>query len=169
MLRLKLRYIGILFLFFLLGGVSYWYFNRDTDEIKIRQTLKSLCSLGSKTEGETIASTALKLQETRDLFAESCQLDFQHNLFQGTFTITEINQGIARFRMLFQQVKIEIRDLHITMISPEEAQVYFTGLLHGVELSGERISEVRDLFCKLKKSNGKWLVSDISINEVLEK
>ena len=52
---------------------------------------------------------------------------------------------------------------------PDGAQVYFTGLLDGVARNGEQVGEVRDLFCKLKKVDGKWRISEMNIREVLEK
>ena len=32
-----------------------------------------------------------------------------------------------------------------------------------------QVGEVRDLFCKLKKVDGKWRISEMNIREVLEK
>ena len=55
------------------------------------------------------------------------------------------------------------------MTPPDGAQVYFTGLLDGVARNGEQVGEVRDLFCKLKKVDGKWRISEMNIREVLEK
>ena len=155
-LRLQWWHIAVPVLILVLGGLSFWYLNRNTDEAEIRLTLKQLCSVGSKAESESAA-------------ADPCRLDFRHSMFQGDFSVSEIAANIARFRMLFQTVQIEIRDLHITVTPPDGAQVYFTGLLDGVARNGEQVGEVRDLFCKLKKVDGKWRISEMNIREVLEK
>ncbi|HJH05286.1 hypothetical protein [Victivallis vadensis] len=168
-LRLQWWHIAVPVLILVLGGLSFWYLNRNTDEAEIRLTLKQLCSVGSKAEGESAAAGAIKLQRSNELFTDPCRLDFRHSMFQGDFSVSEIAANIARFRMLFQTVQIEIRDLHITVTPPDGAQVYFTGLLDGVARNGEQVGEVRDLFCKLKKVDGKWRISEMNIREVLEK
>lgn len=168
-LRLQWRHIAVPVLILVLGGLSFWYLNRNTDEAEIRLTLKQLCSVGSKTEGESAAAAAIKLQRSNELFTDPCRLDFRHSMFQGDFSVSEIAANIARFRMLFQTVKIEIRDLHITVTPPDKAHVYFTGLLDGIARNGEQAGEVRDLFCELKKTDGQWRISEMNIREVLEK
>ncbi|MGN1364933.1 MAG: hypothetical protein ACI406_06190, partial [Victivallis vadensis] len=108
-LRLQWWHIAVPVLILVLGGLSFWYLNRNTDEAEIRLTLKQLCSVGSKAEGESAAAGAIKLQRSNELFTDPCRLDFRHSMFQGDFSVSEIAANIARFRMLFQTVQIEIR------------------------------------------------------------
>ena len=47
---------AILVLVLAAGGAAAWYFLRDSDEVKIRRTLRDLCSLATKGSGEKTAS-----------------------------------------------------------------------------------------------------------------
>ncbi len=152
-----------------IGGISTWLILRNTAETQIRKTMKQICWVVSKNPKESLANHAIKLQQSNEIFTDPCSLDFHLHLFQGEFPVCEIAAVISQYRMMFENVKAEIRDLHITINSPELANVSFTGQIHGTLKNGERINEVRDLVCELNKIDGKWQIHTMNIREVLEK
>ncbi len=152
-----------------LGGLSLWYLNYDSPEAQVKRTLRQLCELANKAEQENAAVAALKINSTDKVFAPRCVIDVGHELADGTMTPTEITSMLARYRGVFQQVRVETRDVSIHIQSPEEATASFTGFLKGVTRGGGQLDEVRDLTCQLEKRDGRWLINRIAIREVLQR
>ena len=168
---LKLKRVWVTLLVVLaLGGVSLWYISRDSDEAQIRWTLKELCRIASKHEGEQTGTLLLKTHAVENVFGPNCRIDFHHEqVFVGNYTLEELQSLLARSRMFFKTCDVEVRDLSITVTPPDKATVYLTGTLDGVLKSGTVVNEVRDLKCTLKKLDGHWKITDISVRDVLEK
>ena len=170
---------AILVLVLAAGGAAAWYFLRDSDEVKIRggaaavaccrgRTLRDLCSLATKGSGEKAASGLLKIRQVESLFAPRCHFNFKHEMFSGELSDTEIASTLARFRALFSTVSVKMRGLEITVEPPDAASAVFTGILEGRMKDGRTVSEVRDLFCSLKRIDDRWKVDRITVREVLE-
>lgn len=160
---------AILVLVLAAGGAAAWYFLRDSDEVKIRRTLRDLCSLATKGgAGEKAASGLLKIRQVESLFAPRCHFNFKHEMFSGELSDTEIASTLARFRALFSTVSVKMRGLEITVEPPDAASAVFTGILEGRMKDGRTVSEVRDLFCTLKRIDDRWKVDRITVREVLE-
>lgn len=165
------RYLLPLVLLILVGVGGVWYWQYNTPEAQIRRLMAELCSIASKPAGENAALGVLKINRTDKIFAPSCRIDVQHQYVDGSLNPSEITSMLARYRPLFAEVQINMRDMEI-MIGPEsdQASVYFTGILRGTpKKGGGRVEEVRDLFCRLKKIDDHWRISEIAIREVLEK
>lgn len=64
---------------------------------------------------------------------------------------------------------VDVRDILITIEAPDRARAVFTGTLDGRLKDGRAISEVRDLFCTLEKREDRWLITNLSVRDVLEK
>ena len=158
---------AILVLVLAAGGAAAWDF-RDSDEVKIRRTLRDLCSLATKGSGEKAASGLLKIRQVESLFAPRCHFNFKHEMFSGELSDTEIASTLARFRALFSTVSVKMRGLEITVEPPDAASAVFTGILEGRMKDGRTVSEVRDLFCSLKRIDDRWKVDRITVREVLE-
>lgn len=152
-----------------LGGLSLWYLQRDTDEMQIRRTLRSLAALGSRQPDETPAAVALKLNQTDRVFAPECSIDVDQSMFTGATTPTELTGILTRYQGMFREVKAEIRALEITVTAPDAATATFSGSLLGEFRSGEKLTESRDLICHLKRIDGRWLIDRIALLEVLKK
>lgn len=168
-LNKRVLFSAILVFVLAAGGAAAWYFLRDSDEVKIRRTLRELCSLATKGSGEKAASGLLKIRQVESLFAPRCQFDFKHEMFSGELSDVEIASTLTRFRALFSTVSVKMRGLEIAVEPPDSASAIFTGILEGRMKDGRTISEVRDLFCSLKLLDGSWKVERITVREVLEK
>ncbi len=153
----------------ILGGISFWYLQTDSPEAQVRRTLKNLCTIATKTPGESAVLAGLKVSRVSALFAPVCRLEFGHDLFTGDYTDAELSANLARFRARFTVVKVSIRDLEVTIETPDRAVATFTGFLDGDLKSGEIISEVRDLSCSLTRDKEGWKIDRINIREILEK
>lgn len=167
-MRIKGKWLAVLTVFLVLGGVSFWYINRDSEEAKVKRKLHELADFGIKAEGEKEIFGAIKINGTDKVFAAQLELSLNNDMFNGTYTPREMTANLARFRMLFKQIKIRLTDIIIT-IKGDAADATFTGLLDGVTGDGKAVSEVRELSCTLVKTDGKWLINKLLIRDILVK
>ena len=146
------------------------FFCRDTDEKRVRQTLKELCSFGSKSSGENPALGALKANRADKVFAPKCRFNFGILLWDGECTPTEIGAKVLRIQALFQWIKLDFSDLQ-SVIEKDKAQVSFSGRFTGVsKQGGSKVDEIRDIDAALvKQKNGDWKITAMHIRKVLEK
>ncbi|MST97272.1 hypothetical protein FYJ85_09485 [Victivallaceae bacterium BBE-744-WT-12] len=167
---LKKKWLWLLFaVVFALGGVSLWYLGQDSDEAQVRRTLRQLCRISSKYENEKAAVGVMKINGTDKVFAPECRIDFRHEMFGGIYTPAEITSTMARVRSMFRSCVVDMRDVAITVEPPDRASAVFTGTLDGRLNDGKTVNEVRDLYCTLEKREDRWLITSISVRDVLEK
>lgn len=141
----------------------------NSPEAKIRKTLNSLCHAASKTEEDGTSAMTIKTLTMYELFAPATSLELRPSTFNGTYSPEEIASNMVRYRALFQYVRLDMRDLFITIESPTRAEAEFTGVLDGLLKGGDRIHEIRELVCSLEYLDDKWKVSAVKIKEILEK
>ena len=154
------------------GAGWYFFVYSRSDEAQIRSVLETLCSIGSKSQGEGAASSVRKLKALEKVSAEEVDFDLDNSIFSGRLKLSEFSGNVVRFRALFREVRITMRDLEVTVESPDSAKALFTGSLDGVgktERGIGRVSEVRDIFCRLRKIDGVWKVVSLDIERVLQK
>ena len=157
-------------LVFLAAGIVVLFLCRDTDEKRLRQTLKELCVLGSKSTGQNPALGALKANRADKVFAPRCRFNFGIHVWDGECTPTEIGAKILRIQALFQWIKLDFADLVMT-VENDKAHVSFSGSFRGVsKQGGNKIDEIRDVEAQLvKQKNGEWKFTSMDIRKVLEK
>ena len=104
------------------------------------------------------------------MVAPKLMLRIRYSFIDGTLSPQELAGNIARFRPMFQWLTVDLRDLAVTVDeNGETASAVFTGTLHALSKNNIRYHEVRDLSAVLQKNDGKWLVSELSISDILEK
>ncbi|MDR0932867.1 MAG: hypothetical protein LBM70_07620 [Victivallales bacterium] len=165
----KKRLIAIAMMLVIVGGIAFWYFNRDSDEKKIRQTIQTLCDIASKRANENPALSLINANAADKVFASKCKIDFRHEMFSGSYTPTELTSILLRSKRVLKSCEIDIRDVSIMLTSRERASAVFTGLLDAITTDGKVVSEVRDLYCTLQKIDDSWLIDSMSVRDILEK
>ena len=162
--------VWVVLLFLLGAAAAVFFFCRDTDEKRVRQTLKELCSFGSKSSGENPALGALKANRADKVFAPKCRFNFGILLWDGECTPTEIGAKVLRIQALFQWIRLDFSDLQ-SVVENDQAQVSFTGQFTGVsKQGGSKVDEIRDIEAVLvKQKNGEWKITSMNIRKVLEK
>ena len=155
----------------LLTGGIYWFIQSRNDEAKIRKTIKNLCETASKPMNESIAAGALKLQRLDKIVSARFRLNLNHGAVDGEMTPAELSANIARYRPMVRWLTISMQNTEITISEDgTKANVYFTGTLTAVtKKTGSRINEARDLYATLQKNGDTWLITSLSINDILEK
>ncbi len=150
-------------------GVWFYFYSRTTPEAQVKKVLRELCESGTRADGEGAASGIVKCRGAMALFAADTELRFGTDFFSGHTNPEEIAANLNRFRMMFSQVAVGMKDVKIKFKSPEEATVDFIGTLRGVLKSGSRVDEIRELICTLKKQDGKWRINALRVREILER
>ncbi len=168
-IRVKVGYlIGVVLLLALAGG-AWWYFSRLTPEAQVLRVVHELRDCATKGEGESGAGSLFKGQAGGKLFANEPELILPHGFFNGRSTPEEISANLIRFRSMFDQVRIGVKDAIVTMISPDEARVEFGGTLHGKLKTGARVDDVRELICTVKRIDDHWKITSLRVRDVLER
>ncbi len=168
MVKLK-RYWPVLAAFAAGLGVWCYVYTRTSPEAQVRKVLRELCESGTKADSDGATSGIIKCRGAMALFAADTELRFGTDFFSGHTNPEEIAANLNRFRMLFSQVTVAMKDVKIKFKSPEEATVDFIGTLRGVLKSGSRVDEIRELICTLKKQDGKWRITALRVREILER
>lgn len=150
-------------------GVWIFFYTRTSPEAQVRKVLRELCESGTKADGDGATSGIIKCRGAMALFAADTELRFGADFFSGHTNPEEIAANLNRFRMLFNQVTVGMKDVKIKFKSPDEATVDFIGTLRGTLKSGSRVDELRELICTLKKQDDKWRITALRVREILER
>lgn len=153
----------------LVAALFLWQHFRTSDEQRIRRRFDDLAGYVSKGAGEGNIQTTLKGQGLGMLFADSCTLAIAAQSLAGTYTPEEIVSHAVRARAQFDVVDLDFHDITVRFPSDREAQVTCTVRFSARRRTGERVGEVRELKCRLKKRQDTWLFSRFEVVEVLRK
>ncbi|MDD5727556.1 MAG: hypothetical protein PHV59_03240 [Victivallales bacterium] len=171
MVRFRGPIIYGLILFTLAAAVLPFYRScrKETPEQVIRNRLADFLNKASKSPGDKLSTGLLKSQALKKFFAPQCSFQIGVSSFSGKYTPEHIYGNSMRCRSLFERVKFTADDVSITFISPSRARADFTGTLSGVTKSGKSIEDYRDLSCIIKLIEGEWLISEVSVREIIKK
>lgn len=156
--------------FILLAGLLVWYFFfRESDEVRVLNRLRDLAECVSRNSGEKGTVMLIKSQQLDGFFADRCQIQVNEQMLTGDFTPEQLSAQITRGRQFFKSLSLSIHDPVVKVATPEQAEIDFTGQVLGQTANGERIREIRELRAVLSKKDGKWRFTAFKIREVLRK
>jgi hypothetical protein len=164
----RLRYVIITLVVVGLGLFAVVYFS-PSEEKRVRKQFDLLSEYVSRDPDENTIAMAHKMQKLGSLFDDSCDLKIAVEVLSGTYTREEIASYAARGRARFSKLSLGFHDLEVTFPESGVAKVSLTARLTGRTRAGEQMRETRELECLLKKSEKKWLFSNIEVIEVLRK
>lgn len=159
------RNIGMAAAVLLVVAIVFYLFSNDAG--RIRKQFDALAGAVSKEAGETTAVMAIKNRQLGELFAKECTMDFPEREFSGTYTATELARLVTQARMPCEHLEITFHNLRIE-ISGDAADVFGKAQASGKHRGGEAIKETRELECRLIKTDGDWLFSQLTVM-ILEK
>lgn len=166
----KVRYIFIMGAIGLIALLS-WNYLFPREEKKVIKRFELLSRYVEKKPEEDLLSTAQRVKDLSQLFANPCEFKIEGDpfySFTGTYSREEIRSYALRGRSYFRDLSIRFYDYQVQFLDKKTAQVRLTARLIGISNGGERIEEVRELLCFLKKIKDIWFFSGLEVLEVLK-
>lgn len=140
-----------------------------SEEKRVKKRFHLLSEWVLKSPEESSLAMLQKMKDIGTLFLEPCELKFLNESLSGSYTRQEISAYAGSARSHFSQLNLKFYDLHVAFPEKEVAKANLTARLVGRFKTGERLDEIRELDCLLKKRDGKWCFSQIEVIEVLKK
>ncbi len=158
--------VGILIL---LSALAWWFLHEDP-EAEIRDAHVELTRLLSKTEGEASSTTIFNARALQNMFADTCEVTGDAEMFAGSYTPEEMVSTLVRVQGLFLSIDLTFHDLVIEFPAVDDAIVNFTAVLVGrSRLEGEEeAGETREVISRMRKVENKWLFVEFRLAKVLE-
>ena len=164
----KIKYLFIAALIAILGIViAITVF--PSEEKRVKKQFRLLSEWVSKSPEENAFVMLQKMRDIGSLFDEHCELKTDYPSLSGSYTREEISTYAGSTRSHVSRLDLKFYDLQIVFPEKEVAKVTLTARLTGRSTAGEQMDEVRELECRLKKIEKKWLFSAIEAVEVLRK
>jgi len=139
------------------------------EERRVLDRFDALSEWISKDSSENIVQAAQRLRGLRALFDKTCALEAHKDYLSGNYTPEEMVGIAVRARTRFKKLSLMFYDINVEFINDVVAEVKLTGRLTGLLTNNEPVNEIRELESALKKLNGEWRFSRISVVEVLER
>ena len=140
-----------------------------SEEKRVKKRFYLLSEWVSKSPEESALIMLQKMKDIGTLFLEPCELRSPNEFLSGSYTRQEISAYAGTARSHFSQLNLKLYDPHVDFPEKEVAKVNLTARLIGRSKTGERVDEIRELDCLLKKMDRKWFFSQIEVIEVLKK
>ena len=164
-----IKYAAIALTLIIITVIVFSMLGEISPEQQIKNRLTNFLAKASKSSGDKLSTGLLKSKGLEKFFASRCRFQIGVSSFSGTYTPEQISSNSMRSRTMFKRVKFSAHDIEITLTSPETAKVDFTGSLNGLTKRGKSIDDYKELTCKLRLVEGKWLIYSVSIREIIKK
>jgi len=145
-------------------AIRFW----PGDERAIRKQLALIEEAGSKGAAEQPIEALFKAKQIADLFADPCLLTVEAVRYAGSYPRKQIQDRIVMVRAFYAQASVSLYDITINIAETDTAVVRGTIRLRG-EVKDEAIADVHELRAEMKKIDGNWLFTSVTIVEVLER
>ena len=164
-----IKYIVLIMLLALAIIAVLRFFDNPSPEKQIAMRLEKFLTYASKSSGDKLSTGLIKSKSLEKFFMPNCRFYIRVSSFSGTYSPEQISSNSMRCRTIFKYVKFSAHDVQITLNSPTTATVDFTGALNGFTKRGKAIDDYRELTCKLQLTEGAWLISSVSVREIIKK
>jgi hypothetical protein len=140
-----------------------------SEEKRVKKRFRLLSEWVSKSPEEGSLTMLQRMKDIGTLFLDPCELKSPHESLSGSYTRQEISAYAGNGRSHFSQLSLKFYDLQVAFPEKEVAKVNLTARLVGRSKAGERVDEIRELDCLLKKIDRNWFFGQIEVIEVLKK
>jgi hypothetical protein len=147
-------------------AVVYFF---PTETRRIKRQFTSFAKWVEKTPEESNLSMVSKLNWIKMAFAETCRFRDPAHDFSGEYPREEIVRQAAGARAHFSKLTLKFADLAVTFPQADIANVTTTATATGISTEGDAFEETHELECILQKIEGNWLLTEVTVVEVLKK
>lgn len=167
--KIALWKLAVIVLLLAAAGFCVWYFFiRETEEVRIRRTFDRLAAAIEKTGEEGTFVPIGKAREIMKTMADQIAIDIEYEHISGTYkNDNEIIPQIVLARRMVSYLSVSFYDFEFDIYPDDTADVHFTVSARG-RAGNEPISEVRDLTAFMRKGeDGEWRFEKISVQKVI--
>jgi hypothetical protein len=166
MVKIKYLLIGVLMVII---GIVIAITAFPSEEKRVKKQFHLLSEWVTKAPEEKPFTMLQRMKNIGSLFDAHCELRVTDQSLSGTYTREEISTYAGSARSQVSQLDLKFYDFQIAFPEGGVAKVTLTARLTGKSTAGEQMDETRELECLLKKTENKWLLSQIEVVEVLKK
>ncbi len=145
----------------------YYFFPTRTRQVK--RQFKAISEWVDKSGAEGNLTMAREATRAVDFFAPSCTWDAQAYHLKGSFTPRDATRYYFAGRERFSKLSLKFYDLGIRFPQKHTADVTATARITGTLNEGDHVSETHEVKCVMKKTDGKWLLTHVTVVQVLKR
>jgi len=145
-------------------GLRYW----SSDERAIRKQVAKIESLGSKTRDEKPIDALIRARQLAALFHDPCSLQVESADFSGAYSRKQIQDRIVMARGFYTEAAVSVHDLSIHRIDNGQATLRCTLRVKG-QGNNSAVADVQEVEADMRKVEGDWLFTQLTLVEVLER
>lgn len=145
-------------------AVRFW----PGEERAIRARLAVIEKIGSKAGAEQPLESLSKARQIAGLFNDPSQLVIESVNHVGSYSRQQIQERIVMVRAAYVTATVSLHDLAVGLTGKDTATVHGTIRVRGQGASGP-VADVRELRAGMAKIDGQWLMTEVTLVEVLER
>lgn len=150
-------------------AAAAWWRLHPSELRRIRRQFERLAERVSKTDSESAAVMALKMNTLGDLFQSEVEVELADFPGNGTYASSEVASHVARFRPACRSIALSFADVRITTMSSGQAAADLTARLLVTAANGETQSDTRALHVLLHRGDDKtWRFARFEETRVLQ-
>ena len=140
-----------------------------TDRRQIKRQFKRLSEWVSKDGKEGPLALVQRIPEGRKLFADPCELKAEAYGLDESLSPLELAKLAMGARSRSDTLSLEFHDLQIGFTGDGEARGTVTARLKGTGEGAEDLQETHEVDYEMRKTEGRWLFTKITLVQVLKK
>lgn len=152
----------------ILLGWGLWY-AFPTRERQVRRQFKALASWAGKDGDEGALASVQTAREAGRFFADPCEWNAEAYNLSGRVSLEEITRYVFAARTRVEKLTVKFYDLAVEFLADGTAHAKATVRVQGTSKDGDAINETHELKCDLIKQDGRWLLSRITLVQVLKR
>ena len=137
-------------------GVAYYFFQRDSPEIQIKNRFDDFIVAVHKPQKMKGITQIGKINSLKHFFSEDIQISSSKHRVKIESRDKLMKLAQIGFRME-PRFKLSFEDLIIEVNSSSSATVYLTAVANGTRREGTHAQELK---LKLKKESGDWVIAE---------
>ena len=145
-------------------AIRFW----PSEERAIRARLAVIEKTGSKAGAEQPLESLSKARQIAGLFGNPCQLVIESANHAVSYSRQQIQERIVMVRAAYVTATVSLHDLAVVLTGKDTATVSGTIRVRGQGSSGP-VADVRELQAGMAKIDGHWLLTEVTLVEVLER
>ena len=149
----------------LLGAALFW----PTRERQVKREMRAVAAWISKDEGEGAIRMAQRASEAPRFFADPCVVRADGYALEGSFSPHDLSRYALGAWSRLASIKARLYDLRVVFPERDRAEVTATVRVSVRDRDGEPTEATHEIACVVVRRDGRWLLQEASLVQVLER